>query len=57
MSGQASTLSACAHVHTTRRLNGACLEGALHIRRRQRWDALPSSAGGVRDMVRPTARN
>ena len=21
------------------------------------WDALPSSAGGVRDMVRPTARN
>ena len=33
MRGQASTLSACAHVHThyTRRLNGACLKGALHM--------------------------
>ena len=36
MSGQVSTLSACAHAHTTRRPNGACWDGALHMRRRQR---------------------
>ena len=41
MRGQASTLSACAHVHTTRRLHGACWEGVLHMRRRQRVGCSP----------------
>ena len=31
-----STLSVCAHAHTTRRPNGAGLEGTLHMKRRRR---------------------